>query len=618
MSDKRSEANQDLKGLSEQSPVIAKGTNTASMFKKPSIQNLRLRLAQSEALPQLTLIALITGLLAGGLLIAFEELLFFFGIVSQRSLIPEHIFSTLASVESGYEALPPLVRFLSPIGGAIALILLIKSCPPNWRTFGIAHVIERLTLNRGWLPVTSIITQFFAVLIALISGFSVGREGPAVHMGAGAGSFLGQILKLPTNTLSVLAGCGTAAAIAALFNTPMAGVIFAMEVVMKEYSLESFIPVMASAVVASVLTQTVYGPNPAFQIPIIPSATPEDLAVTAITAVVIGLLAAAFIKINLFAIRQRQQKIVLPLLVAGFLMGITALLIPATMGIGYDTIETLLIGEDLSLQFLFILLAAKLAITALVIGLGVPGGMIGPSLMLGATAGAFMALLAEQLLNIPATNITFHVMTGMIAMMAAIFQAPLTALITVLELTHSSQIILPAMLAIVIACLTSSQICKQKGIFVMQFLARGQNIQLSPMAQLLNRTGVASLMDTHLIRLSPDLALNDLKHISDTDSRWAILEDKQHMEIIEIKDLLDCLREADNGKIEIKDSYIICTHSINIQSILFDALEVMRHQATDLLSVVETSNSPSFNQFKVAGVITRLSIEEHLSCQQSL
>lgn len=581
------------------------------MFKKPSIQNLRLLLAQSEALPQLTLMALITGLLAGGLLIAFEELLFFFGIVSQRSLIPEHIFATLASVESGYEALPPLVRFLSPIGGAVALILLIKSCPPKQRSFGIAHVIERLTLNRGWLPITSTITQFFAVLIALVSGFSVGREGPAVHMGAGAGSLLGQVLKLPTNTLGVLAGCGTAAAIAALFNTPMAGVIFAMEVVMKEYSLESFIPVMASAVVASVLTQTVYGPNPAFQIPIIPSATPEELVITAITAVIIGILAAAFIQINLIAIRKRQQKVVFPLLIAGLLMGITAVLVPATMGIGYDTIEALLIGEGLNLPFLFILLVAKLIITALVIGLGVPGGMIGPSLMLGATAGACSALLAEQFLGISATNITFHVMTGMIAMMAAIFQAPLTALITVLELTHSSQIILPAMLAIVIACLTASQVFGQQGIFAMQFLARGQSIQLSPVAKLLNSTGVASLMDTHLIRLSQDLTLNDLNHITDTDSRWAILEDKQHMEMIRTKDLLDCL--SDDGKIVIKSSHIICAHSINMQSTLSEALEVMRHQATDLLLVIDANNNSSFNHFKVVGVITRQSIEEYLN-----
>ncbi|WP_066015327.1 chloride channel protein [Endozoicomonas atrinae] len=578
------------------------------MFKKPSIQNLRLRLAQSEALPQLTLMALITGLLAGGFLIAFEELLFFFGVVSQRALIPDHVFSTLASVESGYEALPPLVRFISPIGGALALILLIKSRPPKRRSFGIAHVIERLTLNRGWLPITSTITQFFGVLIALVSGFSVGREGPAVHMGAGAGSFLGQILKLPTNTLGVLAGCGTAAAIAALFNTPMAGVIFAMEVVMKEYSLESFIPVMASAVVASVLTQTVYGPNPAFQIPIIPSATPEELAVTAITAVIIGLLAAAFIQINIFAIQKRQHKVVFPLLIAGLLMGIVAVLVPATMGIGYDTIEALLIGDDLNLPFLFTLLATKLVITALVIGLGVPGGMIGPSLMMGATAGACSVLLAEQFLGISANNITFHVMTGMIAMMAAIFQAPLTALITVLELTHSSQIILPAMLAIVIACLTSSQICRQQSIFAMQFMARGQSIQLSPMTQLLNRTGVASLMDSRFIRLSPDLTVDNAKAEISENIQWLVFKKDEQLYILSANTLSDS--EAASAVIKIGSlKGLKRAGMISSQASADEALSIMKKNNIEYLLVVTGNSEREFFDPERSGIINRRMID---------
>lgn len=583
------------------------------MFKKPSIQNLRLRLAQTEALPQLTLMALITGLLAGGFLIAFEELLFFFALVSQRALIPEHIFTTLSSVESGYEALPPLVRFLAPVAGAFALVLLIKSCPPKRRSFGIAHVIERLTLNRGWLPFTSTITQFIGVLIALVSGFSVGREGPAIHMGAGAGSLLGQLLKLPTSTLGVLAGCGTAAAIAALFNTPMAGVIFAMEVVMKEYSLESFIPLMASAVVASFLTQTAYGPNPAFQIPVIPPVTPEDLLITAITAVIIGLLAASFIRIYIFALQKRQRKVVYPLLIAGLLMGAIAALVPATMGIGYDTIGTLLVGDDANLQFLLILLAAKLVITALVIGLGVPGGVIGPSLMIGATAGACSILLAGQFPGVSAPNITLHVMTGMIAMMAAIFQAPLTALINVLELTHSSEIILPAMLAIVIACLTSSQICGQQSIFAMQFLARGQRIQLSPMVQLLGSTGVTVLMDRQLVALSPDPAPNELKDINSTGSHWAVLGDGQQIQIIRTENLLASLKEVGGGISQVKNDDVITTLPIDMQATLYEARETMLAEDLEALLVIEKSGNKDVNRFKAVGVITLQSIESFLS-----
>ncbi|WP_095211379.1 chloride channel protein [Endozoicomonas ascidiicola] len=482
---------------------------------KPSIHKLRMRLAQSEALPQLTLIALFTGLLAGGLLAIFEQMLYLAGAFSQRSLIPEQIFSTVSSVESGYESLPTHLRFFAPIAGAVLLSLLIKLCPRDQRSFGIAHVIERLTLNRGWLPIRNTIIQFFGAFIALISGFSVGREGPAVHIGAGVGSYIGQILRLPANTLGVLAGCGAAAAIAALFNTPMAGVIFAMEVVMKEYTLESFIPIMASAVMASVVTQTVYGSTTAFQIPVIPLASMEELLLTVITALFIGLLAALFIRVNLFAIKKKQKRLTIPLLCAGLLMGIMGVLIPATMGVGYDTIQSLLHGETFTISFLVILLLAKLVITAVVVGLGVPGGVIGPSLMMGATTGACMTMIASLFFNISTAQITFHTVTGMIAMMAAVLQAPLAALVTVLEMTQSSEIILPAMLSIVIACLTSSQLCGQQGIFAMQFQVKGLNIRVSPMAQLLNRVGVASLM---VDNRSSDVLSNPPAHSIDIQS----------------------------------------------------------------------------------------------------
>lgn len=569
------------------------------MYEKFSIKNIRLRLTQSESLPKLTLMALVTGLLSGSFLILFEELLFFFDAVFQRALISEHIFS-------------PLARFLLPVGGALALILLIKSCPPKRRSFGIAHVIERLTLNRGWLPIKSTLVQFGGILIALVSGFSVGREGPAVHMGAGAGSFLGQILKLPINMLGVLAGCGTAAAIAALFNTPVAGVIFAMEVVMKEYSLESFIPVMTSAVMASVLTQTVYGLSPVFLIPIIPSATPEELMVTAVTAIIIGLLAAAFIQINVFAIQKRQNKVVVPLLIAGLLMGVVAVLVPATMGIGYEMIEALLIGDGLNLQFLFILLATKLVITALVIGLGVPGGMIGPSLMMGATAGACSALLAEQFLGIPASNTTFHVMIGMITMMAAIFQAPFTALITMLELTYSSQIVFPAMLAIVIACLTASQLCKQQGIFAMQFLARGLDVPLSPIAQFLNRIGVTSLMDSRFLSVPPAISMDKAKAVICETTQWLVIKKESQFYILNTVVLFDDEIAPGTSALGSLNSQILQRVGlINSKATAYEALTMMKSSNLESLLVVsgEENEEAAFFPEK-SGIINKAMIDK--------
>lgn len=566
---------------------------------KLSLHQLRIRLAHTEALLPLTLLGLMTGILAGMLLILFRESV---ETISEL-FMPEG--------EDSFELLGTAARLLLPLAGAVLLAVLIKSCPANRRRYGVAHVIERLTFNRGELPLTSVVAQFFGALIALVSGFSVGREGPAVHMGAGVGSFLGKHLKLPDNTLNALAGCGTAAAISASFNTPMAGVIFAMEVVMKEYTLNSFIPVMAASVCAAVMSVAVYGPEPAFQIPLIPMISLSELFVSAASAVVIGGLAAAFIRLNLLASRQRKGQIVIPLMVAGTLMGIVGLMVPEVMGTSYDTVGMILNGGSPDLSLLLILLLCKLLMTALVTGLGVPGGIIGPSMVIGAFAGTLLGILGDSLSGLTVTNIGFHALVGMVAMMAAVLQAPLTALVTVLEMTHNPHIIMPAMFAIIIACLTSSQLFNQRGLFDMQFLTRGKHADISPLTRLLNQTGVASLMDTRFCR-------KDRYFNQKTDNRlntpWILIEDQQQVTHIMPSGVLlqeksDTVTPVD--LVQHKDSQP--AHSINMRATLNDALRLMNRESIDVVSVTVINKKQNTQEF--CGVITRDAIEEFYQFQ---
>lgn len=513
---------------------------------KHALHQLQIKLAQTEALVPLTLLGLLTGLLAGGLLIAFRETV---------SLVSN---SVLPVGEGRFEIMDSVNRLFLPVIGAVLLAGLFKSNPAHRRQFGIAHVIERLTFNRGRISLTSVTTQFVGALIALVSGFSVGREGPAVHMGAGAGSFLGSRLNLPDNTLNTLAGCGTAAAISASFNTPMAGVIFAMEVVMKEYALNRFIPVMAASVCAAVMSQAMYGPEPAFQIPLIPMASLTELIISATSAVLIGALAAAFIKLNLFAARQRKGHTARPLLIAGLLMGVTGFLIPEAMGMGYDSIGVILLnGGSLDMGFLIVLLACKVLMTATVTGLGVPGGIIGPSLVIGAIAGTLLGMIGDNLSGLTVTNVSFHALVGMVAMMAAVLQAPLAALVTVLEMTHNPHIIMPAMFTIIIACLTSSQLFGQRGLFDMQFKTRGKQADLPPLTQHLHQTGVACLMDTRFM----------------------------------------------------EHSSIQSVHTISMQATLNDALQLMNKESVDVLPVLTISKNLDENHKNLCGVITREAIE---------
>ena len=447
-----------------------------------SLHNLRVKLSSTDALPQLTGIGMLIGLLAGGLLIVFREIISY----STSFWLPRG--------DEHFETLPDLARFLIPVVGSMAILLLFSWASPKRRSVGILHVVERLQFHKGKMPFTNMLLQFFGAIIALISGFSVGREGPAVHVGATTGSLLGQKLRLPQNTLRILAACGAAAAISASFNTPMAGVIFAMEVVVRQYSLNSFIPVIAAAVMAAVLSQIMYGPDPAFVVPVIPMASLTELGIAAASACLIGFLAAGFIRLQLWTASKRQKLFIHPMLLAGICMGAVGYFLPEVMGIGYDTIELILNGELMNISFLLTLLVAKLAITAIVTGLGIPGGIIGPSLMMGALAGAAFGHLGDYLFNLPDVSSAFHALLGMVAMMAAVLQAPMAALVTVLELTRNPHIIMPAMFTIVIACLIAGRLTARGGLIEMQLKARGHNTPYSLLKQLLSQKGVATVM----------------------------------------------------------------------------------------------------------------------------
>ncbi|MDH3513362.1 MAG: chloride channel protein, partial [Gammaproteobacteria bacterium] len=191
-----------------------------------TFDSLRVRLARAEALPQLATLGVICGLLTGIVIIAFRMLI----EVSQSLFLP-------GANPENYEGLTMAWRFLLPLAGGLVLGLVFQFLPAESRHVGVVHVMERLSYHQGRLPLRNAIVQFLGGAVSIIAGHSVGREGPAIHLGAASGSVAGRHLGLPNNSLRVLAGCGVAAAIAAAFNTPLAGVVFAMEVVIMEYTV---------------------------------------------------------------------------------------------------------------------------------------------------------------------------------------------------------------------------------------------------------------------------------------------------------------------------------------------------------------------------------------------
>ena len=259
--------------------------------------------------------------------------------------------------------------------------------------------------------------------------------------------------------------CGVAAAIAASFNTPLAGVIFAMEVVVTEYSVAGFAPVILSAVSATALTRGFYGADTAFQVPDLALRSLWELPYIVLVGAAIGVLASAFsASLAFFAARAARLPVWLGASLGGLAVGACALLAPEVMGIGYDTVNATLLGS-LALGTLAAVAALKLVATTAGVGLGLPGGLIGPLLVIGAAAGGALGMVGASVVPQYASTTGFYALMGMGAMMAGALHAPLAALAAMLELTGNPNIIWPGMLAAITAFGVSRQVFRRRPIF---------------------------------------------------------------------------------------------------------------------------------------------------------
>jgi CIC family chloride channel protein len=457
----------------------------------------RRRLSGVDALPQLAVLGLLSGLVTGAVILLF------------RLAIEWPLEQFLPGRESeAFEQLDWITRGLLPLSGALALGLLLQRLALQDRKVGVVHVMERLNYHQGYLTVRSALVQFFSGVITVITGQSAGREGPAVHLGAAFSSLMGQWMRLPNNSIRTLVACGCAAAISASFNTPISGVIFAMEV---------------ASVSAAIVTQAVYGGEPAFAVPALTMNSLLEIPWIITIAVCIGIAAATFIHIVEAGSRYHHRPVLLRVAVAGLLMVPFAILVPQVMGIGYDTVNATIHG-DLPLWLLIGAGIAKLVVTAITIGLGMPSGVIGPTLFMGATLGGAMGLVGAQVAPDYASSVGFYAMLGMGAMMGAVLQAPLAALMTVLELTRNSNIILPAMLIITTSSLVTSEAFGKKSLFLTILKTQGLSYQNSPVIQALRRVSVGAIMERSILRTERHLSPAEARKILASEPRWLIIE----------------------------------------------------------------------------------------------
>lgn len=403
-------------------------------------------------------------------------------------------------------------RVILPIIGAILIRISIALGSKKYKRMGIAYVIHKFNIDSGKLPFASVPAQFFQALFALACNFSVGREGPAIHLGAATASVLAQKCHLPDNSIKILCASGIAAGIAAVFNAPFAAVIFVFEVIIREYRTHYFIPIMLAAICGAVFSRFAFGNIHEFDginaihLPI------EQYPLLLIMALILGVASAIF-NSSLIKVTKLTQttNLTLKLILAGVITSLIGFFLPQVLGSGDKAIE-LVVSSNPAISFLVVLLIAKVMVTIAAVGLGIPGGLIGPLYGIGAIIGTLVALIFYQISPEIAPFIGLYAVIGMTAMMGVCLSAPMAALVALLELTNNASIILPAMLVTTLAFFIAYKLCKSDSIFLRQLELMGLDYRVPIINKRLETIGVRIHMSQSFTLTSSESSFNTTTH----------------------------------------------------------------------------------------------------------
>lgn len=378
---------------------------------------------------------------------------------------------------------------------------------------GVPEVMEAIALRRGRIRPRVAVAKVIASTITIGAGGSAGREGPIVQVGAALGSTIGQWAKLSDDQIRMLVASGAAAGIAAAFNAPIAGAMFALEVILARFSNRYLGIVVVSAVSANVVSHLLLGDAPAFSIPVYQLNNVLELPLYAMMAVLCALAAIAFIKV-LYAAEHFFDSWTTPLYVRTAigmaLTGLIALLAPEVLGAGLEFIGAS-IADNISLTvgMMLLLLVLKLAATTFTLGTGNSGGVFAPGLFMGAMIGGIVGQIGHQLFPTIVVSPGAFALVGMAALFAGSARAPITAIVIVLEMSNDYRLILPLLMAVIITTILTD-ILHPDTIYTRKLRLRGIHLTPEQDIDILQEVTVGEVMDKSYQTITPGLHFNEL------------------------------------------------------------------------------------------------------------
>lgn len=388
-------------------------------------------------------------------------------------------------------------RLLVPALGGAIVGPLIYFFAREAKGHGVPEVMASVALRGGVIRRRIVAVKALASAISIGSGGSVGREGPIVQIASALGSSIGQILRVPASQLRVIVACGAAAGVSATFNAPIAGALFAAEVVVGNFALTQLSPIVISSVVATVVSRFFLGNHPAFEVPVYELVSPFELIPYMLVGVAAGLVALVFMR-TLYATEDLFEKIPIPeytkAALGGLMVGGIGVWLPNVFGVGYSTITDALTNQ-LPVTMLGVLLVVKIAATSITIGSGGSGGVFAPSLFLGATTGGLLGSLIHGWFPESTASSGAYALVTMGAVVAAATHAPITAIIMMFELTQTINIIPPLMAACVVSTLVTTFL-QRDSIYTMKLTRRGIDLYAEEETNVLKNLFVHDIIDT--------------------------------------------------------------------------------------------------------------------------
>jgi len=547
----------------------------------------------------MAILAIVVGL-AGG-----------FGAVGFRYLI--NFFQTISYGSDGNlldlaQSIPWYLRVSVPALGGLIVGPMVYFWAREAKGHGVPEVMEAVALKSGLIRKRLVVIKSLASAICIGTGGSVGREGPIVQIGSAIGSTIGQMLKVSGDRMRTLVGCGAAAGIAATFNAPIAGSMFALEIILGDFGLATFSPIVISSVIATAVSRHFLGDAPAFIVPAYELVSAWEFPLYVILGLFCAVVAVTFTK-TLYRTEDIFVDLKFPeylkAALGGVIIGTIGLLFPQILGVGYGAID-LSLSQDLTWWLLLVLVMCKILATSITIGSGGSGGIFAPSLFMGAMAGGFFGTVVHNLFPSVTASPGAYSIVGMGAVVSATTHGPLTALLMLFEMTGDYKIILPLMITCIISNIVGRQLLKES-IYTLKLLRRGINLEEGKEVNVLKSIKVSEVMNTEVETITEALGLERLAEIifkskynsfpvvSDGNKLTGILSFFDYNEAIFDEHLKDLIVAKD-----IATSDVV---TISTDDNLYNALEKITFKDFSILPVV-SPDDPS----QLIGVLTRRDI----------